>query len=48
MSTALNFPYLWSPRSRCRANRSGIRSERMADFNWTWPTKIERDMIERF
>ena len=27
---------------------SGIKSFKpMADFEWSWPTKIERDLIER-
>src|SRR5262245_38927262 len=31
-----------------RLRISGIKSFKpMADFDWTWPTKIERDVIER-
>jgi DNA replication protein DnaC len=31
-----------------RLRLSGIKSFKpMADFNWTWPTRIERDVIER-
>lgn len=31
-----------------RLRLSGIKSfKAMADFEWTWPTKIERDVIER-
>jgi DNA replication protein DnaC len=31
-----------------RLRLSGIKSfKTMADFDWTWPTKIERDVIER-
>ncbi|MEK7754372.1 MAG: IS21-like element helper ATPase IstB [Planctomycetota bacterium] len=31
-----------------RLRLSGIKSFKpMADFDWTWPTKIERDLIER-
>ena len=31
-----------------RLRISGIKSFRpMADFDWTWPAKIERDVIER-
>ncbi len=31
-----------------RLRRSGLRSFKpMADFDWTWPKKIERDLIER-
>jgi DNA replication protein DnaC len=31
-----------------RLRLSGIKSFKpMADFDWTWPTKIERDVIER-
>ena len=31
-----------------RLRLSGIKSFKpMADFEWTWPTKIERDVIER-
>ena len=31
-----------------RQRRSALKSFKpMADFNWSWPTKIERDLIER-
>src|SRR5262245_45818513 len=31
-----------------RLRLSGIKKFKpMADFDWTWPTKIERDVIER-
>jgi DNA replication protein DnaC len=31
-----------------RLRRGEIRKVKpMADFNWSWPTKIERDVIER-
>src|SRR5947209_9627332 len=31
-----------------RLRLSGVKSFKpMADFEWTWPTKIERDVVER-